>query len=581
MPRRFLLIIPSILLFVAACGPATPAATRVPTDTIRLRPTNTPPPTATTYVSPTAESGLEGIRPGEPLPSHVGEFFSSSGSCALCHQKQSDDSGADVSIDAAWRSSMMANAARDPYWQASVRAEIEALPELAELIQNRCSRCHMPMAQFTAEKDGAPGIVFGPEGFLDPDHDLNLLASDGVSCALCHQIRSDNLGTDASYSGGFLIDTELNPPDRVIFGPFQVEQRQAEIMSASSGYRPEQSPHIAESTLCATCHTLYTPYVDAFGEVAGEFPEQTVYFEYYYSSFRNRTTCQGCHMPDAEGGVRIAATSETLRSPFAQHTFVGGNAYMLKMLDAFGDELGVTASSEHFGTTIERTVDQLQNETAELELQNAQRLGQRVSAEAAITTLAGHKFPTGFPSRRAWLHITLTDGTGEVVFESGAVNPDGSIHGNDNDVDPSRFEQHYQAIVQPDQVQIYEAILRDTENHVTTDLLRAAGYLKDNRLLPEGFEKAALYEDFAVRGGARDDVDFDGGGDRLLIAINTGEASGPFTLTVELLYQSIGFRWIENLKAYGDLEEVARFLRYTQELPNLPVVVASASVTLE
>ncbi len=130
-------------------------------------------------------------------------------------------------------------------------------------------------------------------------------------------------------------------------------------------------------------------------------------------------------------------------------------------------------------------------------------------------------------------------------------------------------------------MQIYEAILRDTENHVTTDLLRAAGYLKDNRLLPEGFEKAAPYEDFAVRGGARDDVDFDGGGDRLLIAINTGEASGPFQLTVELLYQSIGFRWMENLKAYADLEEVARFLRYTQELPNLPVVVASASVTLE
>ena len=581
MRRLTLIFIFTLAGFLAGCGQATPAATRIPTDTVRLRPTNTPPPTATVYITPTSESALEGLRQGVPLPSHVGEFFSSSGSCALCHQKQTDDTGADVSIDAAWRGSMMANAARDPYWQASVRAEIEALPELAELIQDRCTRCHMPMAQFTAEQAGAPGIAFEPDGFLNPDHELSTLAADGVSCSVCHQIRAGNLGTDTSYSGGFQIDTELNPPDRVIFGPFQIEQDQAAIMSSSSGFRPEQSAHIGESTLCATCHTLYTPYVDAFGQIAGEFPEQTVYFEYYYSSFRNRTTCQGCHMPDAEGGVQIASTSETLRSPFAQHTFVGGNAYMLKMLDMFGDELGVTASSEHFGQTIERTVDQLQSDTATLELDNARRVGQRVSAETVITTLAGHKFPTGFPSRRTWLHITLADGTGNLIFESGGVNPDGSIAGNDNDDDPARFEQHYQAIVQPDQVQIYEAILRDTENHVTTDLLRAAGYLKDNRLLPEGFEKAALYEDFAVRGGARDDVDFDGGGDRLLVALDVGSASGPFALTVELLYQSIGFRWMENLRAYGDLDEVARFLRYTQDVPNLPVVVASASVTLE
>jgi len=580
--RRSILIFTFVILgLLAACGPATPAATRIPTDTVRLRPTNTPPPTATVYVTPTADSTLEGLRQGEPLPAYVGEFFSASGSCALCHQRQTDDTGADVSIDAAWRSSMMANASRDPYWQASVRAEIEALPELAELIQDRCTRCHMPMAQFTAEQASAAGIAFGPDGFLNPDHDLNILATDGVSCSLCHQIRAGNLGTEPSYSGGFQIDTELNPPDRVIFGPFQIGQGQAAIMASSSGFQPEQSAHIAESTLCATCHTLYTPYIDAFGQIAGEFPEQTVYLEYYYSSFRNRTTCQGCHMPDAEGGVRVAVTSETLRSPFAQHTFVGGNAYMLKMLDTFGDELGVTASSEHFGATIERTVDQLQSDTATLELENAQRVGQRISAESVIATLAGHKFPTGFPSSRAWLHITLADAAGNLIFESGGVNPDGSIAGNDNDVDPTRFEQHYQAIVQPDQVQIYEAILRDTENHVTTDLLRAAGYLKDNRLPPEGFEKAALYEDFAVRGGARDDVDFDGGGDRLLVALDVGTASGPYTLTVELLYQSIGFRWMENLKAYGDLEEVARFQRYTQEVPNLPVVVASASVTLE
>jgi hypothetical protein len=579
--RRFSpLLLFSLILILAACGGLTPAATPHPTDTVRLRPTNTPPPTATIFVTATLPEE-EVVRKGDPLLAKIGDYFSTSGACAACHMNQTDDAGNDVSIDAAWRASIMANSARDPYWQATVKAEVSELPDLAETIQNTCTRCHMPMAQFTAEVAGENGVVFGADGFVNPDSSLHAFAMDGISCAVCHQIRSDNLGTQDSYSGGFQIDTQLRAPDRVIFGPFEIAADQAGIMAGASGYQPVQSAHMAESELCATCHVLYTPYIDALGQVAGDFPEQMTYLEYYYSSFRNRDTCQGCHMPEAEGGVKISLTSETLRSPFSQHTFVGGNAYILKMLDQYGEELGVTASSEHFAAGVERTVAQLQNDTATLKLEKPQRVGARVSAEAALTVLAGHKFPTGFPSRRAWLHVTLTDGAGNLVFESGGTNPDGSIVGNDNDADPAQFEQHYQAIVQPEQVQIYEAILRDTENHVTTDLLRAAGYLKDNRLAPEGFEKAAPYEDFAVRGGARDDVDFDGGGDRVLIAINTGEASSPFTLTVELLYQSIGFRWMENLKAYADQTEVADFVRFTGGLPNFPVVIASDSVTLE
>jgi len=579
--RRYAPSLILVLLFaLAGCGSPTPSATPRPTDTVRTRPTNTPPPTATAVVTPTPQQS-EAMRKGAPLLAAVGDFFSTSGACAACHMNQRDDAGNDVSIDSAWRASIMANSARDPYWQASVQAEVSDLPDLADTIQQTCTRCHMPMAEFSAAQEGASTAVFGSGAFTDPDSALHSFAMDGVSCAVCHQIRSDNLGTQASYSGGFQIDTQLQRPDRVVFGPFSIAPDQAAIMAGASGYQPVQSAHMAESELCATCHILYTPYIDAFGNVAGNFPEQMTYFEFYYSSYRNTRSCQECHMPEAEGGVKVALTSDTLRSPFLQHTFVGGNAYMLKMLDTFGEELGVTASGEHFAAGIERTVAQLQNDTVELALENAQRVGGRVSAEAALTVLAGHKFPTGFPSRRAWLHITLTDGAGNLVFESGGVNPDGSIAGNDNDADPARFEQHYQAIVQPEQVQIYEAILRDSENHVTTELLRAAGYLKDNRLLPDGFEKAAPYEDFAVRGGAREDVDFDGGGDRVLIAINTGGADGPFTLTVELLYQSIGFRWMENLKAFADQPRVADFVGYTQAVPNLPVVVASASVELD
>ena len=69
--------------------------------------------------------------------------FSGSGICAMCHSSLTDEAGTDVSNDAQWRSTMMANAAKDPLWQARISSEVDrALPEWKETIENKCSRCH-------------------------------------------------------------------------------------------------------------------------------------------------------------------------------------------------------------------------------------------------------------------------------------------------------------------------------------------------------------------------------------------------------------------------------------------------------
>lgn len=570
----------ALALWLAGCsGQASPTSTVPPT---AGRPTWTPPPSATpiiTAASPTTEAG----RSGAPLLSAQGAFFSASGACSACHSGMSDEAGNDVSLDTAWRSTMMANSARDPYFLASVRAEGLRNPEQRAQIEDTCATCHMPMARTTAAAAGGPGAILD-EGFADPENELYPLAMDGVSCTVCHQIRETNLGPE-SYSGRFLIDTDLPAGQRVIFGPYTIEDDQAAIMQQVSGYVPQQAVpwggglHLAESELCATCHTLYLQTLDASGSPAGFFPEQVTYLEWYYSGYRSRRTCQGCHMPSAEGGVRISTTSVNPRSPFSQHAFVGGNAYLLRILNAFGDELGVTASEGQFEATLERTLAQLQDSTATLQVENVTLSGTRLILEVVVGNEAGHKFPTGFPSRRAWLHLSLRDSSGQVVFESGAVNPDGSIVGNDADEDPGAYEPHHQTIVSPDQVQIYEAILRDSRGLVTTELMHAAGYLKDNRLLPSGFEKSAPYPDILVRGEAFDDQDFVDGGDRVQYSINLQGASGPYTLTVELLYQSVGYRWAANLEGL-DAEEIARFLGYVDTIPNDPVVVAAQTLEL-
>jgi hypothetical protein len=281
-------------------------------------------------------------------------------------------------------------------------------------------------------------------------------------------------------------------------------------------------------------------------------------------------------MPAAQGTVRTSNTGGPPRSPFAQHVFVGGNAYMLEILRTFGEERRVTASSEQFEAKKGRVVDQLQSHTAILAIEEVELSGSQLIATVTIQSLVGHKFPTGFPSRRAWLHLAVQDTAGEIIFESGAVNPDGSVVGNDNDADPARYEPHYQGIDSSDQVQIYESIMRDSEGGVTTALLRGAGYLKDNRLLPSGFDKGTALEDIAVHGQAMEDADFLGNGDRVAYTVKLGSAEGPFTVTVELLYQSVGYRWAEKMRRH-EAPEPTRFLDYYEAVPNLPVVVARAT----
>jgi hypothetical protein len=154
-----------------------------------------------------------------------------------------------------------------------------------------------------------------------------------------------------------------------------------------------------------------------------------------------------------------------------------------------------------------------------------------------------------------------------VIFESGAVAANGAVAGNDNDRDAAAFEPHYDEITQAGQVQIYEDIMVDRKGVVTTGLLSGVRYVKDNRLLPQGFDKATAESEIAVQGEARDDTDFVGGGDRVRYDLAIPGAS-PVTIEAELLYQTIGFRWADNLRA-RPAPETDRFVRYYESLSHV------------
>jgi len=511
------------------------------------------------------------------------EMFAANDKCVMCHNYLTDEADRDVSIGTAWEPTMMANAARDPYFQAKVSTEIAANPALAAVIEDTCATCHIPMARSQLAADGLPATLFA-DGNYNPSPELSKLAMDGVSCTLCHQVEDELLGEPESYSGGYVVDAETESPDRVNYGRwFDVEQ---ESMAESSGFTPIGGEHITQAALCATCHTLYTPTVDGDGEVIGQFPEQVAFLEWRHGSFGDGEgedrPCQSCHMPEATGAVAIgiSGSNPPARTPFAEHHFVGGNQFVLGMLDTHREELDVEASAESFAAAFERVATQLEQNAAEVTVTLAEQVDDEVSVQVRIENKAGHKLPTGFPSRRLWIHLTVSDTAEAVVFESGKPAADGSITGADSDADSATFEGHYTEITAEDQVQIYEPVMANSDGEMTFTVLRAAEYIKDNRIPPTGFDKQTAGADFAVVGQALEDEDFVGGSDVVRYAVDVIGDNGPFSVTARLLYQSVSFPFAEDMRSY-DTPEATRFIGYMDSADLTPVVVASATTAVQ
>src|SRR6185295_5042753 len=208
---------------------------------------------------------------------------------------------------------------------------------------------------------------------------------DGVSCSMCHQIAKDNLGTRESMVGGFLVDTKRPEGQREEYGPYKIDDGQNRIMRTSSGgYRPTEGEHVRKSELCATCHTLITKALGPGGQVIGQLPEQMPYQEWFASEFRDKKSCQSCHMPAVEEETRIAVTLGLPRENMGRHVFVGGNFFMLRMLNAYRNDLGVAALPKEFEGAADRTIQHLKSETAKVTIDQVNLAGGRLQLDLSV-----------------------------------------------------------------------------------------------------------------------------------------------------------------------------------------------------
>ncbi|NPU93730.1 MAG: hypothetical protein HPY82_17595 [Gammaproteobacteria bacterium] len=523
------------------------------------------------------------------------DLFHPVGDCTQCHKASNigaipaamrtgdtipAPAGADISPAADWRHSLMAHSLNDPWYTAKVKAEASENPHLASFIEDKCLGCHAPMAHVLAQETGRlvtaedDPTCTKPEGCLSMSNALqDSMSREGISCTLCHRIDSRVIAEDR-HSGDYPLDSSAPIP--LLFGPFTAPPTQP--MLNQLGKQPAYSDHMLRSEHCASCHDLFTPVLDAVTRLpTGDyFPEQTPYREWRNSDYArgqvSATECQECHMPAEPGlttpiAVRGNGTVNTgwpERSPYARHTFVGGNTHMLRVLRDYRSALGIT------GTTTTTGFDQKISETrsllataANLTIDDTHIDEGVLTARVTVTNRTGHKLPTGYPSRRLWIAFTVTDNNGDTVFESGIADSNGLLPVDATLTNAacsatlapaeSCIVPHHDIITDPAQVQIYEAVLGTTQGMLTHTLLLAKAYLKDNRLPPSGFSQNDVrYDDATAVIGVTGDPDFNiagSGRDTVRYTVPLNNGSGPWVVEARLYLQSIRPSFITSTKA--------------------------------
>lgn len=530
------------------------------------------------------EQELAAFRGGAgQLPQEQNHYFMGSGRCEGCHghdpagHAMITQDGVDVNVVDDWRSSMMANSAHDPFWRAKVSHEVQVNPGHRGALEDKCTSCHAPAGRYDFHLSGQ-----GAYSISDLEQDP--IGRDGVTCVPCHIQSADSIGLH--FSGKLKLDTLGRP----LYGPF--DDIFGSPMTSFVGYEPQYGAHILDAGLCAGCHTLLTETADLDGNLTGgHFVEQATYHEWLNSDFNTDEhpeagiTCQGCHMPLLNDNVGVVLSANYIflqpKSPFGQHHFAGANTFMLRMLKDNIASLGLTAEPQHFDSTIARTDRMLQQHSLLVEASVADRTTDTAFIEVKLTDLAGHKFPSGYPSRRAWVQLVVTNATDETLYNNGDWDDAYEVIGHD-----AEWEPHHDVITSADQVQIYEMVMGDVNGNKTTVLERAAAPLKDNRLAPAGFTSTHYtYDTTVVAGVPVSDIDFnrDGDGvegsgtDIVHYHVPMNGYTGLIHIRAKVWYQSAPARWMQEMFMHST-DEIDLFRDLFSAADHTPVLVQQDSL---
>ena len=507
-------------------------------------------------------------------PISPGEFFLTPQNCKGCHGfdpmgfASVDGSGIDVNLYDDWETSMMGLAGKDPLWRAKVSHEILTNPAHSNELQTLCTSCHAPMGHYTAFFKGHPYYTIAE---LVNDS----LGLSGVACGSCHSIGPDSLGQ--LFTGNIPYDT-----NKVAYGPFDMPV--VGPMQLYVGFTPVKGSHVSEGRMCSSCHTLISNTVDLLGvPTGGTFVEQSTFHEWVNSSYPALgVTCQTCHMPVIEDPVVLATGNIALpgRAPFNQHQFVGANSFMVKLIKQNKVLLNVSAPDVNFDSTLAATSRQLKQNSLIINAIIDTIFTDTAFVSVTLINQAGHKFPSGYPSRRAVLQLTAISSIGDTIFASGLFDSTYEVQ----NINPN-FEPHHDVITSETQSQIYEMVMADVNGNKTTVLERTSSKLKDNRIPPLGFTTFHYaYDTCFIAGDALNDPDFNKNGlnegtgrDIVHFHIPLKGFIGLFNLTASVFYQTLPPDFVKEMFTFNS-SEIDTFRRMFNDADRSPVLVVSDTI---
>lgn len=401
-----------------------------------------------------------------------------------------------------WQGSLMAQASRDPLFEACMAVANQDAPDSGDL----CLRCHIPK-----------GWVAGRS---IPTDGTQMLVGDksGVSCDVCHRLVDPIYDPAKNPPQDQAILAALtNPPTTFGNGMFVLDPtgaRRGPFVDATSGHPILVSPFHREAALCGTCHDVSNPAFEKDGlgnYVPNTFdapppstaatqlmPIERTYSEWLHSAYNTAqgiyapqfggnkdyvATCQDCHLRDVTGvGCNVAGAPT--RTDLPLHDLTGGSTWLPTVLPVLYPDLPVEVNPAVLADAANRARYMLQN-AATLEAQQA-----GAALHVTVTNETGHKLPTGYPEgRRMWLNVRFYDAGEQLVGESGAYDLATGVLSHDAEA------KIYECKPGLDEV---TALLVGVDPGPSFHFVLNNRIFKDNRIPPRGFSNAA----FETFGGA-------------------------------------------------------------------------------
>lgn len=328
--------------------------------------------------------------------------------CGRCHQ----------GVFKQWRESAHANSFREPFYEKNINLLISSK---GIQFTRHCEGCHNPTALFSGS--------LNPGSKVDRSFDV-----DGITCMNCHSIsKIQNTAGVASYVMAVpaVMVTEAGVP---VAGMPEDE----EIMARPDLHKRAVMRDIYKSNeFCATCHKAAVPqhlngykWLRAFA----------VYDEWQQSSWARQSPlpfykkdvvsgCQTCHMMGEDVLVDQAAADGQV----ASHRWLGANT-AIPVIYGYKDQQDLTLKFLQDGL-LGIDIFAMARERGANVIAPIDNSSYQISAGDAITfdvviqnKKIGHSLvPEQRDFYESWVEFTVTDNAGKTLYQSGYLNPDGTL----------------------------------------------------------------------------------------------------------------------------------------------------------